>query len=79
MARMSTPNVTSLPEGLQTLLDGGLNGFALELFLESYAAANRPMPPPLRFVFRGVYVHLEPVESLEAAREFTCAQAKEGC
>jgi hypothetical protein len=60
MARMSVPDVGNLDR--QTILDCGINVFALDLLVESYADARRAVPPPVEFVFRGIVVSLKPYE-----------------
>lgn len=62
MANVSTPDVSSVT--MQQLHEGGLNPYAVELLVESYANPRRGEPlAPIEFVWRGVVVSLHPYEA----------------
>jgi hypothetical protein len=62
MAKMSTPDISAVD--MQTMLDHGLNAFGLVCLVESYASADRPAPPPITLLFRGVWVSLCPASDV---------------
>jgi hypothetical protein len=64
MAKTVTPNVSNVT--MQDLINGGINAWAIELLVESYASPKRLETvgalTMLSFVFRGVHIVLSPVE-----------------
>jgi hypothetical protein len=56
MAPVSTRDVSNIT--LDELSKRGLNPFAIQLLVESYARGTAPPPPPITFVWRGVTVSL---------------------
>jgi hypothetical protein len=55
MAKVATEEVSNVT--MQEMMDAGLNPFAIQLLVESYA--RTATPPPLTFVWRGVVVSLK--------------------
>ena len=65
MARVATPEVSSTT--MQTMNDAGINPFAVQMLVESYASPQRVAAlngnlKPLDFVWRGVRVQLSQYE-----------------
>jgi hypothetical protein len=55
------PKGKVVPVTLQQLIDVGLNGFGLQLFVESVAAKKDANTfEPIRFSYKGILVTLEP-------------------
>lgn len=57
MADVTTPDLSNVT--MQVMADAGINPFAVQLVVESYA--KRVNPEPVAFVWRGVIVQLRPM------------------
>lgn len=61
MAKMSTPDLSTVSQ--RQLHDAGINPFAVDLLVESYANPKRTSPlVAITFLYRGVVVSLRPYE-----------------
>ena len=60
MARVITPEISNV--SLQDMHDGGINPYAVQLLVESFASPKRnpdgATPPPIDFVWRGVRIQM---------------------
>jgi hypothetical protein len=65
MAKVETQDVSNV--SMQELHDAGLNPFAVQLLVESYA--KTATPPPITFVWRGVVISLSAYVAALSAEE----------
>lgn len=72
MAKITTPDVSNV--SMQDLINGGINAWAVDLLVESYASPKRVAQigtlVTLSFVHRGVFITLSPVEGKFRRRLF---------